>query len=127
LFTIRKLTPVLAMQMKTFPKKMNQDAIPSETKKVPEFLRTRRKAFMAETQKFFECSATCTNAFLLRNLMNLWQHSRQQRQAHVAHLTTGFGALLSPPVSFLLRYSKTMIANQIIARRSEPKAMLPKL
>jgi hypothetical protein len=40
--------------MKILPMKMNTVPIPSLTKKVPEFLRTKRNAFIALVQKFFE-------------------------------------------------------------------------
>lgn len=44
----------MAIEMKTLPRKINRPAMPSLIKKVPEFFKTRRKAFIAEVQKLVE-------------------------------------------------------------------------
>ena len=44
----------MATAMNTLPRKMKMLPIPSDTKKVPEFLSTSKNAFIAEVQKFLE-------------------------------------------------------------------------
>jgi hypothetical protein len=61
--------------------------------------------------------------------MNLWQHCKQHLQAEEAHLVTGLESapLPFPPLSFLLRYSNTIMTNHTSANSNDPNARLPKL